>query len=246
MKNCSYNEIAEDYHLKRTKPWDIIQDFLNFLKEKNYAFNGLCIDLGCANGRNFKIFKSNDNKLIGIDNSYELLKIARKNLKNAFQFEKSESNNIQLILADLESIPIRLNLIDTFFIIATIHHIKTKIKREKTVNQLYNLLNKNGFLILSVWRRWQKKFKKRFLLDYFKRKFKNSYRKSQKENGLPDFGDNYIPWHFSKEEKTIVRFFHFFSKKEIKKLLTSFRIKELVYKGGPTKKDNIIILAQKS
>ena len=245
MKSYYYNEIAHDYHIKRKKPWKALESFLSYLAEKNIIFTGYCIDLGCANGRNFKLFKNSSNKLIGIDKSLEFLKSALESLRGSNQSLKRDADNIQLILGDLNHIPIRVNSIQTIFSIATIHHIKFKTKREKALLQIFNLLAENGYFLPTVWRRWQKRFKTYFISDLIKRIFNPKYKKHQKELKLYEFGDKYVPWMVSKENKTYNRFYHFFSKREIKKLLSNFKIKAFRIIGGPANKDNFFILAQK-
>ncbi len=245
MENFNYNRIAKDYHFKRIKPWKTLENFLSYLREKEYSFNGFCVDLGCANGRHFIIFKTSKNKLIGIDNSLEFLKIAKERLRDNSQYNKNESDNIQLILGDLNFIPVRSQSIQTFFSIATIHHIKGIKKRQSAISQMFNLLNTNGFFLLSVWRRWQENLKKYFIFDWFKRKFNPKFKKQQKNLDLKDFGDRFVPWTISKEKKTYNRFYHFFSRREMLKLLKLFKIKELKKIGGPGNEDNFFILAQK-
>ncbi|TFG29243.1 MAG: class I SAM-dependent methyltransferase [Promethearchaeota archaeon] len=246
MKNYSYNKIAYDYHLKRKKPWKPLQQFLDYLNNRGYKFNGNCIDLGCGNGRNFKIFISfPDVKIIGIDNSLEFLKIARNRLQNPNHFSKIEQNSVQLILGDLKCLPIRDNSVQNIFSIASIHHIEKNLEREKVINHIYNILEKKGKFLLTVWRRWQKKFRFFFIKDWISRKFNPKYNALQKKKGLYEFGDKFVPWTVSNKGIKYQRFYHFFSKREIKKLLKIFKIEELCIMGGPTNKDNIFMLTQK-
>ena len=246
MENYSYNKIARDYNLKRKKPWLPLTQFLDQLTQKGYRFNGFCIDLGCANGRHFEIFKADfNNKLIGVDNSLEFLKIAQDNLKNSTHFSKVELNDIQLILGDLKNIPIRANSIQNIFSIATIHHIKYKSERKRVIDQIFNILSESGYFLPTVWRKWQKKFKKYFIKDRFNRIFHPKYKKHQRALGLNEFGDKLIPWTLSTKKKTYNRFYHFFSKREIKNLLRIFKLKEFQIMGGSTNRDNFFILAQK-
>jgi len=240
-----YDHIAKDYHLKRRAPWGSFKGFYNELKNKMYKFNGFCIDLGCANGRHIKLLKNSHNKIIGIDNSIKLLEFANEVIHDFNLFPKKESNNIQLILGDILYIPFRKNSIDNMFSIASFHHIKNKINRKRVISQIFNQLKTNGFLILTIWRRWQKRFKKYFFYDWIKRKFKSKYRRIQIKASLEEFGDKLIPWTLSSEKRTYNRFYHFFSKKGIKKVLRIFKIKIFKIMGGPNNKDNFFILAQK-
>ncbi|MHA2281464.1 MAG: class I SAM-dependent methyltransferase [Promethearchaeota archaeon] len=245
MESNTFNQIAKDYHSKRRKPWKPLQFFLDYLKTKNYIFDGICLDLGCANGRNFKILGNKPKKLIGIDISLEFLKIARNNLKNSEQYLKSESDIVQILLADINYLPIRKNSIHNIFSIAMIHHIHNKANRKKIISQLNTILTKNGKILITVWRKWQKKYRSYFLLDGLKRSFSFKHKKQQNNAGLSQFGDKHIPWTLSEENKTYKRFYHFFSKYEIKNLLKAFSIKEFKITGGPSDNDNFFILAQK-
>ncbi len=245
MENSCFNQIAKDYHLKRKKPWRPLIFFLEHLKHKGYTFKGISLDLGCANGRNFKIMNTPPNKLIGLDISLELLKIAKINLKDINQYSQYESNFFQLILGDIRSLPFREKSLHNIYSIATFHHLKKNDIRKNTILQIYTHLKKNGKFIITVWRKWQKKFRIYFFLEWFKRNFMLNYKTQQKIVGLDEFGDKYIPWTLSKEQETYNRFYHFFSKHELQKLLKNFDIVEFKITGGPTEKDNFFILACK-
>ena len=104
-------------------------------------------------------------KLIGLDLSLELIKIAQSKLKETDQYSQSESNFIQLLLGDISNLPFRPNTVNTVFSIAAIHHIKKKSERKNTIIQIYDVLKKNGNLILTVWRKWQKLFRYYFLSE---------------------------------------------------------------------------------
>ncbi|MFX1418239.1 MAG: class I SAM-dependent methyltransferase [Promethearchaeota archaeon] len=246
MEGSSFNKIAEDYHLKRKKPWRPLQFFLQFLNNKGYSFKGRSLDLGCANGRNFKIMSSAPNKLIGMDISPKLLRKANENLKDINQYSHEESVYFQLILGDMTSLPIRQDSIDNIFSIAALHHIKKKFERKRTIFQIFESLKDNGKLVLTVWRKWQKSLRNYFLLDWFKRIFTFNYKNQQKSIGLEEFGDKIVPWALSKENQAYNRFYHFFSKKELKKLLKKFNVREFKITGGPTDRDNFFVFSLKS
>jgi len=245
MEKSCFNHFAQDYNLKRKKPWRPLEFFINYLKKKEYTFKGVILDLGCGNGRNFKIIGIYPKKLIGIDLSIELLNKALTNLKDVNKYSMQESNFIQILLGDISNLPFRPNIADTIFSIATIHHIKKKSERKNTIIQIYEVMRDNGYIILSVWRKWQKKFRFYFFSEWLKRKFIYNYKNQQELMGLKEFGDKFIPWTLSKDQKTYNRFYHFFSKKEFKKLLKGFKINELKITGGPSNRDNFFILAEK-
>ena len=240
-----YNNIARDYSLKRRKPWKALESFLEYLEEKDYKFNGYILDLGCANGRHFELFKKKTNKVIGLDNSIEFLKIASERLKEISQYNKSTSNNIQIVLADIKWLPFRPFKINNLYSIATIHHLKSKNSRKMFMTQILKIMKPDGFILITVWRRWQKRFKRYFMSDWVRRKFNPRFKNNQESVMLKEFGDKLIPWTISSENKSYDRFYHFFSKQEIKKLMKKFKIKEIKKWGGPNSKDNFFILVQK-
>lgn len=239
-----YDSIARDYHLKRRKPWKAFENFIEFLKKKEYEFLGYTIDLGCGNGRNFGVFSDSVN-LIGIDNSIELINIARTNLINFDNSSKSLRYSPQLILSDIRYIPLRFNSINNIFSIATIHHLETKSERKKTISQIYGLLKSGGYCFITLWRKYQKKFRFFFINDWIRRILSPSYKKKQELKGLPNYGDKFISWKVSSKKETYSRFYHLFSNNEAKNLLKKFKIREFQKFGGPNKKDNFFILVQK-
>ncbi len=244
MEDFTYDNIADDYDSKRKKPWKPLKDFLFFLIKNGHTFKGNCIDLGCANGRHFEIFKNSNNKIIGIDNSSALLKLALERLRNSKIYSKIEKNKIQLILADLKFIPVRNHSIQNVFSVATLHHIKGQLERANVMKNLFDILRDEGYLLITVWRKWHKRIKNYFILDWIKRLYPK-YKQQQEKVGLQEFGDKFVPWTYTRKNETFHRFYHFFSKKEIKELLEKFKIREFQILGGPTKEDNFFILAQK-
>ncbi len=99
--------------------------------------------------------------------------------------------------------------------------------------------------MLTVWRRYQKKYRFYFINDRIRRFFIPKYNKTQENLGLIEYGDKYIPWTLSNKNLTYNRYYHFFSLKEINKLLKNFIIRVILKKGGPNRKDNFFILTQK-
>ncbi|MFX1374639.1 MAG: class I SAM-dependent methyltransferase [Promethearchaeota archaeon] len=245
MEGYNYNQIAKDYHSKRRKPWRPLEIFLTYLKEKGYNFNGISLDLGCANGRNFKILGNHPKKLIGIDISIEFLKIALNDLRNLENYSICESNLIQVLLADIRNLPIRSNIIQNIYSVATIHHIRNKFERKNLINQINNVLKLDGNLIITVWRKWQRKYRSYFIMDGLKRKLSAKHNDLQKKAGLLESGDKFIPWTLSAENKKFYRFYHFFSEREIKKLLKNVDIEQFKIMGGPSNNDNFFIFAKK-
>ena len=113
MDDCSYSCIAEDYNLKRKKPWIALKQYLELTKFNSI---GLSLDLGCANGRNFKLFlEDGSKKLIGIDKTINFLQIAKNQIRNEEYSNKFNINQISFILCDISFLPLRDNIANNIF-----------------------------------------------------------------------------------------------------------------------------------
>ena len=245
MKISYYNQLAEDYNHKRRKPWNALEEFLYNIEYKKLTSPRYCLDIGCGNGRNFPLISLNSHHIVGIDNSLELLKRAQENSNTQYKGYPENYTHIQLILCTIKSIPIRLNAIGGAFLIAVIHHIKGRNTRRKIMHQIYEIIETNGWLILSVWRKYQKKYRWYFLRDLMMRIFLPKYKRLQKQTELQEFGDKIVTWTLSKENKTYPRFYHFFSYKEAKQLMSNFEIIRMKKLGGSGKKDNFFYFLTK-
>ncbi len=154
MEKYSFNLIAENWDRKRSKPWRALEEFIKALKNENIEFKGINIDIGCGNGRNFTLFNGNDSKIIGIDKSIDLLKKAKKKRDEKGFSDNLNANKVDLILADMQFLPIRKNSIHNIFSIAALHHIKTSRNRQMVISEIYRILKMSGLLLITVWRRW--------------------------------------------------------------------------------------------
>lgn len=246
MTESYYNYLAEDYNHKRRKSWKALEDFLQEIGIDKLFYSGYCLDIGCGNGRNFPLISLTSNHIIGLDNSIELLKFAQKNANNQIKKNIETKPHIQLILCSLDLLPIRSKAINGAYVIAVIHHIKGSKNRKLIMQQIYNILKDKGWVILSVWRKFQKKYRWFFLKDLMKRALIPNYSKVQTKKGLEEFGDKIVPWTLSKEGKIYHRFYHFFSHKEAKKLMDDFKIEVITKLGGPGKKDNFFFFLRKA
>jgi ubiquinone/menaquinone biosynthesis C-methylase UbiE len=213
-----YNLIADDFSRTRNKTWEE----LNFLIE-NVRVNENVLDLGCGNGRLYELFKFKIVGYYGIDNSEELIEIAKIRYPRA---------NFQV--GDALNLPFPDNFFDNVFSVAVFHHIPSKEFRITFLKEAKRVLKPGGKLILTVWHfpAWKKilLFKKNLIFKII---------------GISkvDFNDNFIKW--GKETK---RYVHYFSKVELKKLVkkTGLKIRKIkVLKRPRGKESNILLIAEK-
>ncbi|MFX1298892.1 MAG: class I SAM-dependent methyltransferase [Promethearchaeota archaeon] len=231
VKNC-FEIIAKDWDRLRGNPWPVLLEFFEKFNRLDYFCNENLLDLGCGNGRHTLLFADKTEYVIGVDFSFDLLKIAK---------EKSYSNNINnvsYVMADISALPFRNHAFSSILFLATLHHIPMRENRLEALRETERILKMGGYCLISIWRTWQK----RFFWHFFKQVFINILKlKSFKE-----FGDIFIPW---KQQNGVIvqRFYHLFSQREVRKLVekTEFQVLLLKNFGGPTQRDNIFSLIKK-
>jgi SAM-dependent methyltransferase len=202
----NYEEIAVEFDLTRKKEvWPKMRELTVALPA-----SASILDLGCGNGRLLEVLP-NQVKYLGIDNSEALIRLARENYPGKeFRFGD---------ILELDKLP--ETDFTTIFCLAVLQHIPGRNLRLKALKQMSAKLVPGGQLIISAWNLWQNR-KYRSLL------FKNYWLKILGRNKL-GFNDLLFPWKNSRGEAVSERYYHAFTKKELKKLarLTGLRIREL-------------------
>ncbi len=132
-----------DKHVRQSIPfYDPIQKYISSLSEWFIKDNSLVYDLGCSTGETAKnILKFNQKrkikfKYIGIDNSSQMIKLAKKKIKN---------KNIQFKTGDINKITFKKNS-DLFISLLTFPFLKLD-ERRKLLKKIYNSLKIGGALI---------------------------------------------------------------------------------------------------
>ncbi|MFH1522808.1 MAG: class I SAM-dependent methyltransferase [Patescibacteria group bacterium] len=211
----NYDEVAEEFDKSRNRNLEPLWSELIKICE-NAKDGHRILDVGCGNGRLLKAFKNKKIYYLGVDNSEEIIKIAKaKYPKNKF---------VSGDISDLGQIPeINFNYV---FAVAVLHHIPGKKLRLKALKQLKNKINKNGKIIITAWNMWpHKRFRKLI--------FKFALLKLIKKNprlggtGKMDFGDII----FDGFNKISQRYYHAFTKFGLWRLSKKAGLKvERIYK----------------
>ena len=120
-----------------------------------------------------------------------------------------------LIHADVTCLPLDSSSVDAVLYIATLHNIKGRDKRLKSLMEIRRILKDDGQALISVWSRWQDKYRKYFLKNLFK------------PSKSSEFGD--IELHWRQHGLNVPRFYHLYSKREFIRDLESvgFKIKTI-------------------
>ncbi len=205
-----YDEIAEDFSMTRQHAWKEFELFKPYIKP-----GSAIADIGCGNGRLIRELEF-DVTYTGVDVSQKLLEQAHMMFPH-HHFE----------LGSLLDIPLPDNAIDTTFSIAALHHIPSQELREKAVAELARITKPGGYVIITVWNLWQKK--------YFKSILKAALKKAV--YGPYDINDLFIPW-----QHKVHRYYHAFFQPELKRLLKKkFHVLELI----TTESHNFLAICQK-
>ena len=215
-----YNLIAKDFSRTRSYPWQEIR----FLFDNYLVANEKILDLGCGNGRYFPFFKEKKVDYFGVDGSSELIRIA----KNKYQQGR-------FLVGDALDLSFPNNFFNKVYSIAVLHQIPSDELRSRLLKEIKRILKSKGLLILTVW----KFHRRKELLLLLKYTILKAIRKSKL-----DWRDIFVSWG-----KKTERYYHYFSQRELEKLVkeTGFEIIDSgTVKGLKGNRQNIYIVAKKS
>jgi tRNA (uracil-5-)-methyltransferase TRM9 len=214
----NYNLIAKEFSATRKEIWEELKFLFEDLKEGEKV-----LDLGCGNGRWYKVFKEKKVDYFGVDNSEKLIEIAKENFPDA-----------KFFVGDALNLPFQDDFFDKVYSIALLHHIPSEDFRIKVLKEAKRVLKPGGILILTCWR----VHRLREILAFLKYTFLKIIGKSKL-----DFRDTFVPWG-----KKILRYYHFFTQKELENLVkkVGFEILESgVVKNKRENRQNYYIISQK-
>jgi ubiquinone/menaquinone biosynthesis C-methylase UbiE len=205
----TFDFISYDYDKLRSCIWEDLTEFTTeSLFTPNPSKDNLILDLACGNARH-AIYFSEKHRLrsIAIDFSAQLLTLA----KDRVTLSKM-GRIVGLINGDASNIPLRNHTINDVLYIAAIHHLPTASERLKSMKEISRILTVRGRAVVTVWRKWQRRFASYFIKRHLRHPLGGI------SNGW--IGDKYIPWKSGHGATSVSRFYHLFSKRELKRLLT--------------------------
>lgn len=238
---ADYNQIAEEFSNTRVWLWKVMEFFFTYLKPGNKI-----LDIGCGNGRLYELLKDKQIEYVGVDNSERLIEIAKEKLKTQNLNLKTITQNLKINfqVADALVLPFGNEEFNHVFMIAVLPHIPSMELQSKALANAHRVLKKDGYLFITCWNLWQPKM--------FWQNLKNRIKNPKLYRGLGR-QDFMIPWKSSAGEILSQRFYHAFTKKELKKLLekAGFKMERIYYeyKGKKAtwfKGFNLIAIARKT
>lgn len=212
----TYKKIATHFSQTRAQIWPELRAFNAYLKPGQTI-----LDLGCGNGRLFPMFKELQLNYTGMDNCQEFLALASENYPEA-----------NFIPGDLLKIPCSDSSYDSIYCIAALQHIPSVELRQQALVEMRRVLKPGGYLIMTNWNLWTGKYLK-LLLKYSWQKIIGAQKM--------DFKDILVPWTIPETKETYSRYYHAFTKGELRRLAKNNNFKIL----SQSKSKNYLTLWQK-
>ncbi len=216
-----YDLIAEKFSQTRKNFWSDLEFIKNYARE-----NDRILDYGCGNGRLAELFLEKNINYIGVDFSAKLIDLAkRRYTADNFKFLKINSGQA--------SLPFSEDYFNVVYALAVFHHLPSEDLRRKMARELFHVVKPDGYIIVSVWNLFQKKYWKN-ILENWKNKI---IRKSDL-----DWNDCYIGFT-DNEKRKFVRYHHAFTRKGLEKLFhkAGFKTEKCAIINGR----NIIFIGKK-
>ncbi len=191
----TFDSIADHFDKTRNRPWKEVVDFIR-------GCRGSLLDMGCGNGRHMLEGIQRGLEVFGVDASKRLLEISKTKL------EKRTEKRVELVRADVKSLPFDDLSFDNIIYIAAIHHLKRG--RIKSLKEAKRVLKPDGQILVSSWARE---------LDRW------DLEKDQREV--------LVPWH-REDGEIIERYYHLFTLDELRTEVerSGFSFSEAFRSGG--------------
>lgn len=208
----NYNNIAREFNETRKK--ELWQELLNITK--SIKDNDKILDVGCGNGRIIDALIEKKIKYQGVDQSTELINLAKKNYSNIpnAKFSVGKIQNLNTIKE------VNFNWV---FAVAVLHHLPGVNLQVDALKQLKNKVKRDGRIVVSVWRLWNKEKYRKMIIKF-------SLLKIIGKNKM-DWGDITFDWIGKKNDLPSKRYYHAFTKRGLKKVADKAGLKvEKIYK----------------
>lgn len=215
--------------------YDLMSD--KFSETRKYFWRGLesisdcakdgdnILDFGCGNGRLLELFSEKNIKYWGVDVSQKLINLAQ-------QRYCGENIHFSKVDPSQTSLPFQDNFFNASYSIAVFHHFPGKEYRKAMAEEFYRVTEPGGYVIITVWNLWQKKYIGKIL--------KNWKTKILGKNFI-DWNDCYITFK-DNQGNVFKRYHHAFTVRELENLFAGAGFKkEKIMRGR-----NIVYIGKKA
>ncbi len=206
---ADYNRIAGAYALTRSAERELVQ-FEHFV-EPGRAI----LDWGCGNGRLVHVFKGKQARYIGVDQSEEMIAVAREEFKNEIAAGWATFE----VTPGLPPWQFADANFDGIFMIASFHHLPDVESQLAILCEAQRVLKLGGFLVITTWNLTSRWAREQIGNDLWQKV------------GEYDF---IIPWKNNRGEIVVERYYHHFEPAELISLCerADFSIKKSFWSDG--------------
>lgn len=200
---ANYQAVAEAFNNTRKKEiWPEIKTLAQNIKDGERI-----LDVGCGNGRLLESLQNKNIEYLGIDQSENLIKLAAENYPN-YRFKVGDL---------LELSQTKEHNFDWVFCLAVFHHLPSTSLRVQALKQLKNKIKPEGKIIISVWNLWAQKKYRLLIWKFYFLKLLGKHKMK--------FGDVLFSWKNSQEQNVSQRYYHAFSRRQLKKIVKMANLK---------------------
>ena len=155
MVHDFYDAVAEKWHGTRYKSWPNVRAWIEGRP------SGLVCEVGCGNGKNLPFAQG---FALGSDVSTGLLEFANCSYdephvtpKNAKHLTEYKERRWDVHVGDIMHLPYKSDGFDTLLCIAVLHHVSTKKRRVRAMEECLRVLRPGGRALFYAWAWEQKK-----------------------------------------------------------------------------------------
>ncbi|MEX2728837.1 MAG: class I SAM-dependent methyltransferase [Candidatus Sigynarchaeum springense] len=225
-----YEDIAPAFDRSRGKaPWEPLVEFMSGLAARGVLSTvqpgGMVMDLGCGNGRNMAFIKAifNARACVGVDISASLLRVARSG--------ERRRPLPDVVQASMTALPFRDGTFAAVACVAALHHSPSMASMRETIGRVRDCTRGGGVLVLSVWRKWQERFRGQVARNIISLKSKP--------------GLVHVPWKDARDGTVHDREYYLLSRREATRILKGlYLIASWSALGGPGGGDNLFFLGK--
>lgn len=188
-----YDAIAGEFSASRTALWPEMRRFLDFVKSGDRV-----LDLGCGNGRAYRLFEGVAIEYEGLDASEKLIALARREVNDLLATFR---------VGSMIALPYDAADFDAVMAVASLHHVPSREYRLAALREAHRALKPGGHLLMTNWDRWKPRYAKEHLTAVFRKLIGRSPH---------DFGDVLIRW--DRGPSKVMRYYHAFTARGLARL----------------------------
>ncbi|MFB6256632.1 MAG: class I SAM-dependent methyltransferase [Haloplanus sp.] len=138
-----YDRIAAHFSATREHPWPEVE---RFVADRVAAGDGPALDLGCGNGRHAATLAGPTARVVGVDASRALLRAAVDRA-----VDRGFADAFVPVVGDAADVPARDDAFGAAVYVATLHHLRTRARRQESLDELARVLRPGAPALVSAW-----------------------------------------------------------------------------------------------